>query len=203
MMDGKYFYGDEATEKNFKLNASDFSIIHFALHGVASDSLSAAKLIFKPGINSDEDGFLYPHELPGIKLNADLVVLSSCETGVGRLYDGEGTYSMARGFVLAGCPSIVMTLWKINDGATASIMTNFYRKVNEGCAVDESLRESKLAFISGTTELGAHPSNWAAVVPLGEMSPIANNIFSNQNLFFVVGVLILLLMVAIRIKRNK
>jgi CHAT domain-containing protein/tetratricopeptide (TPR) repeat protein len=196
MIKGKYFYGEDATEKNFKLNASDFSLIHFALHGEGSDSLSSARLIFKNGKSDDEDGSLYPYELHSVKLNADLVVLSSCETGIGKLYDGEGTYSMARGFVLAGCPSVVMTLWKINDDATASIMTNFYENIDDGDAVDKSLRDSKLTYLKTASEIGAHPSNWAALVPLGEMSPVRTNILSIQNAFILVvsiGVVILIL----------
>jgi CHAT domain-containing protein len=196
IMKGKFYFGADATEENFKLNASQYSVIHFALHGEPGDSIKSARLIFRNEDDHAEDGYLYPHELGGIKLNANLIVLSSCETGVGKLYDGEGTYSMARGFVVAGCPSVVMTLWKINDGAASSIMTEFYHSLKDGNTINSSIRNSKLNYISSATALGAHPASWAAFIPLGEMASLEKNYFSIVNISILCGIIILCVVTA-------
>lgn len=172
VMEGKYLFGADASEANFKKHGSDYRILHFALHGMASDSTSLARLLFKSEGDSLNDGVLYPYELYNMKLNSELVVLSACETGVGKMQDGEGTYSMARGFVYAGCPSVIMTLWKVNDHSAAIIMAEFYRNLSRGLAIDASLRLSKLHYIREATAIGAHPSQWATAIPLGRMSAI-------------------------------
>jgi CHAT domain-containing protein len=109
------------------------------------------------------------HELYGLDLsNAELAVLSACETGIGKTFSGEGVFSMARGFAYAGCPTIVMSLWKVNDKYTAELMTGFYKNLNKKNNIVESLTNSKRAFISNSDEYKAHPSNWAAFIPVGK-----------------------------------
>ncbi len=171
---GNLYDGENATEYLFKSSAQDHDIIHLALHGYGdTNDILNSHLVFKGPGNETEDGKLYAHELYGIDLSrTKLVVLSACETGVGKSMKGEGVYSLARGFAYAGCPSIVMSLWKVNDKTTADLMDYFYENLAGGMPKDEALQKAKLTFIKNTDDTGAHPANWAAFIPLGNNQPI-------------------------------
>jgi CHAT domain-containing protein len=116
-----------------------------------------------------------------------LAVLSACESGVGKNYAGEGMFSVARGFVYAGCPSLVMSLWRVNDYNTASLMGIFYENLAKNLTVDKALRNAKLEFIGTAGELGAHPANWAAFVNIGSTS--LNISRSNAIYYLIVSIL--------------
>jgi CHAT domain-containing protein len=165
-----YYYDQNATELRFKDEAPAYHLIHLAVHG-ETDTANAinSRLIFKTGGDSTEDGYLYMHELYELDLSrAELAVLSACETGIGKSYIGEGVFSMARGFAYAGCPTIVMSLWRVKDQYTADLMSYFYHYINKGQDVNKSLTKSKLDFIEYADEIKAHPSNWASFVSIGE-----------------------------------
>ena len=171
------FFNTNATKSVFLENASRYRILHLAVHGEA-DTTEVIKthLRFKPADAMDEDYILYLHELYTMDLsNTDLAVLSACETGLGRHYAGEGAFSMARGFAFAGCPSIVMSLWKANDKSTAAIMGEFYRHLRIGEDMYQSLREAKLAYLKGADKITAHPANWSAFVSVGKQYPLYKN----------------------------
>lgn len=163
------YLGDDATEELFKELARDYTIIHLALHGEADTTdMFNSRLIFKKDSISQEDGELRAYELYDMDLSKlQMVVLSACETGIGKQYEGEGIFSIARGFAYAGCPSIVMSLWKVNDKTTADLIDSFYRNLKENLPKDEALRAAKLTFIENSDDLNAHPSNWAALITLG------------------------------------
>lgn len=166
----RVFTGKEASEANFQRMAPDFDVLHLAIHGEA-DMLNAleSRLIFPIG-GENQDGVLHPYELYKLNLGAELVVLSACESGLGKLYNGEGIFSMARAFAFAGAPSIVMSLWKINDRTTSVLMESFYRELTKESPIDKALHKTKDIFLQSADELTAHPSNWAALVPIGNMS---------------------------------
>ena len=118
-----------------------------------------------------EDGeqFLYNRDLYNLTLNAEMVVLSACETGIGELQKGEGIISLARGFSYAGAKSIITTLWSINDEKSKELMLSFYSNLKEGQTKDAALRQAKLDFIHKYSHR-AHPFFWAAFIPIGDMS---------------------------------
>ena len=185
--------GNQATEHNFKSKAPNYDILHLAIHGQADDSLFNTKLIFKNNLDTIEDGLLYDFELYDLKLKANLVVLSACETGLGKQFKGEGIYSIARGFAYAGCPSIIMSYWKANDRATAQVMNHFYKELTNGKTINRSLRNAKLAYLDQADEFSAHPASWAALVPLGDVD---KNVYQKEGrlkhfFFFVLGLLII------------
>jgi CHAT domain-containing protein len=165
---------DEMANENwFKKNAQNYNILHLAMHALIDDEDPLrSKLLFSQTNDSTEDGFLNAYELYNMKINADLVVLSACNTGYGKLVKGEGVMSLSRAFMYAGCPSIVMSLWKAEDKSTASIMVNFFRHIKQGEFKDEALRNSKLNFIQNADPLTAHPFFWANFVVVGDNSPI-------------------------------
>ncbi len=201
---GTYLMGENATESKFKSEAGKFDILHLAIHGKTDENPINNRLIFKNNNDSLDDGKLYYYELYNIKLKAKLVVLSACETGAGTQFKGEGIYSMARGFAYAGCPAIIMSYWKANDNVTSVIMNKFYDYLSEGIATDHSLRQAKLDYLENSDEFSAHPSTWAALVPLGN---VRNPIFQKKPTagsfyYFIIGLLIISVIVYILIKNN-
>ncbi|MCG8311511.1 MAG: CHAT domain-containing protein [Cytophagales bacterium] len=170
----KLFKDEQATEDVFKSEAPAYSILHLALHGVADTTdIFESKLNFKKNEKSFEDGELHAFELYDMNLSkTELAVLSACETGIGHQAEGEGIFSIARGFAYAGCPSIVMSLWRVNDKATAELMDYFYKYLALDMKKDVALQQAKISYMEKTDDFGAHPSNWAAFIALGNNAPI-------------------------------
>lgn len=178
------FAGSLAQESTFKDKAPDFDILHLAMHTIINDSLPMfSKLVFsKPDKNSSDDGFLNTYEIYNIKLNARLAVLSACETGSGKLQKGEGVMSLARGFIYAGCPSIVMTLWPVEDKSGAEIMTSFYSYLAKGKRKDVALRMAKLKHLELSDPLMAHPHYWLGYVSIGNQEPL----YLSKDVYFII-----------------
>jgi len=169
----KVFLGQNASESNFKKNISDYNIVHLALHGMADEeNESGSRLIFRTEKDKVEDGMLHANEIYNLKLNAKLVVLSACETGIGKNYQGEGVFSMSRAFSYAGCPSIVISLWNVNDKSTAELMGHFYNQLSKGEEIGKALHKAKIEFLENSDEIGCQPVFWASFVAFGDMSPI-------------------------------
>ncbi len=172
ILKGQAFYGKEATLQKFQKFASRYRILHLSTHGKADDRLGDyAYLAF--GMPNAQGTFdkLYARDLYNLSLNADLVVLSACETGIGKLQRGEGIVSLARAFAYAGAKSIVTTLWKVNDEQSKNLMSSFYKYLSKGKDKDEALRLAKLEFLQKNekkTEL-LHPFFWASFIGVGDM----------------------------------
>jgi CHAT domain-containing protein len=176
LFSGSFFRGQDATEHKFISVAPQFGILHLAVHGVADETKQfSGSLLFKHAHDSIDDGELEMSELYNLKLNAKLVVLSACESGVGKVYKGEGVFSISRAFDYAGCPSSVLTLWKIGDLSSAQIMTTFYEQLRDGRRIDVALRNAKLHYLETAHWKLAHPAYWAAFVPVGNTDPVIQN----------------------------
>jgi CHAT domain-containing protein len=170
----RYLLEDRATESAFRRDASNYNIIHLAMHGIA-DTLDAlnSRLVFRRSAEETEDGVLYAHELYDMDMRKlDLAVLSACETGMGKVQKGEGVMSIARGFAYAGCPSLVISLWKIDDLSASHIMGDFYRNLSSGQEIDVSLTNAKADYRRASNEFNSHPSYWAAFLSVGDIRPI-------------------------------
>ena len=187
------FVDEQALENTFKEKASEFDILHLAMHTIINDSVPMlSKLVFsKPDQKSTDDGYLNAYEIYNMKLNARLAVLSACETGSGKLQRGEGVLSMARGFIYAGCPSIVMTLWQVEDKSGVKIMEDFYKYLSKGKRKDVALRMAKLNHLNNSDPLTAHPHFWLGYVNIG--NPDALN--TSKDVYFVIFLFITLLLV--------
>jgi len=98
------------------------------------------------------------------------VVLSACETGLGKIEQGEGIRSLGRNFMEAGAQATIISLWNVNDKSTALIMTDFYKQLKAGKPKDEALRQAKLNYLQRATQKNSHPYFWAAFIPAGDMS---------------------------------
>ena len=174
LYDTDIFMAKRATLNNFKRNAPSFNVIHLATHASANDEYpDYSYLAFTKTQDSTEGNILYIKDLYNTTLNADMVTLSACQTGIGKLQKGQGMLSLSKGFYYAGAKSLVNTLWKINDKSTVKLMKYFYEGLSEGKSKTEALRDAKLSYLKTTEDnLLQHPYYWAAFVVSGDVSPI-------------------------------
>lgn len=171
MLGGSVFTGAQATEQAFKTSAVGPRILHLALHGFAHpDRPPYSMLLFYPSADSVEDSYLYAYEIYHMQLNADLVVLSACNTGAGKLSKGEGVMSLARAFAYAGCNTILSSLWQADDLSTRQLMRLFYQGLDQGADRSDALRKAKMDFLASTDR--KHPYYWAGFVMVGENGPV-------------------------------
>ena len=150
--------GARATETNFKqLPLTQYNVIHLALHGYVDPEISdRSALVFAPEDSGKDDGLLQVREIRDLRLNADLVTLSACDTGVGPVGE-EGVENIVNAFIEAGAQSVVSTLWELQDHSTAELMTNFYSHLGRHEGKAEALRQAQLAMLNS----GAPPYYWA------------------------------------------
>lgn len=169
--DGSFYVGDEVTEANFKKQASGYDLLHLAVHGTGNTGSDYSAALYFRDHNEEQDGKLYWYELYGMNLKAQLAVLSSCESGIGKTYRGEGMLSMANAFTFAGCKNVVMGLWKVDDRVSVELMNPFYSELIEGVPIDEALTVAKRNYLSTADQVSSNPKLWASLVAYGE-SPV-------------------------------
>ena len=154
-----------ATKADFVINANEFNVLHLAMHSKINEVHPEFSSLDFYGENDNQ---LFISELYNESLNANLVVLSACDTGNGFYENGEGVICLSRAFNYAGIPSTVMSLWKVDDEATAIIMAYFYKHLKKGEAKDEALKNAKLDYLKNTKdELLKHPYYWSGFVITG------------------------------------
>ncbi len=160
------FEGTVATKTNFKKNASNYDVIHLAIHNtVDADNPLNSGLEFRN--DNFEDGILHVFEIYQLNIDAQMVVLSACESGVGEYQEGEGFSSVGRAFAQRGVANIISSLWEISDSHTSAMMSSFYKLLKHSRNPSSALHECKLRFIEENDELAAHPSNWASLIYTG------------------------------------
>ena len=168
---GDFFTGELASERQFKhyFSEQDYGVVHLAMHGTINYQQPAySSLVFTENLDSLEDNLLYVYETQHLNgQQANLVVLSACKTGYGRYAEGEGIISLGRSFMQAGVPSVIMTLWELNDVTSIRIMAGFYDLLAQGKAKDEALRQAKLQYLKENQGLTAHPFFWASPILIG------------------------------------
>jgi len=170
---GYFGFDKGASERLFKEKVADYAVVHLAMHGSLDYKQPIlSSLIFTEDGDSLENSLLQAYEISNLKLNADLVVLSACETGFGTFEKGNGIASLARSFMYAGASSMVVTLWEVNDYATAQIMKAFYSNLSNGMTKSEALQQAKLNFMKNASGIGQHPAFWSPFVLIGNDVPI-------------------------------
>ncbi|MFN8239484.1 MAG: CHAT domain-containing protein [Bacteroidales bacterium] len=170
---GISFTDSLATENKFKSEAPLKDIIHLAMHTIldASDP-KGSMMMFAKDTAGLSDGRLYPFEINSLILKAKMVVLSSCYTGSGMLFSGEGVLSLARGFISAGSNSVVMALWEVNDRSGTDIVKSFYSYLGKGQTKSKALRKARLDYLENSEQLQSHPYFWATLVVYGDDAPL-------------------------------
>jgi CHAT domain-containing protein len=182
--------GQEAREERVKSGEAERArYVHFAAHGVLNENKpeysgivltlgAPSALATRAGETaqraepekagqreeSAEDGLLQVYEVFNLRLNAEVAVLSACETGLGKEVRGEGIVGLTRAFLYAGAEAVVVSLWKVMDPATAELMVRFYRHLRAGMKKAEALRQARLEML----DQYAHPYYWAAFVLVGK-----------------------------------
>jgi CHAT domain-containing protein len=162
--DGMYFENEIATFDNFRKNALNYSVIHLSTHASSGDLVTPATIKFY------DQEVLYS-ELYHLDMNPDLVVLSACETGIGKFYKAEGAMSIARGFQCAGAQNLLFSLWKVNDYTTSVLMDKFYSNVKKGTSYFESINQAKLDYLADESIPNAKksPYYWSSFVYYGTL----------------------------------
>jgi CHAT domain-containing protein len=170
---GQLFENDAARETIFKSESGKYDIIHLAMHTVLNDrSPMYSTLIFSPEIDSINDRYLNTYEIYSIPLKAKMVVLSSCNSGAGQLYSGEGILSLARGFMYSGSKSVVMAMWEIEDKSGTDIVKGFYDNLKKGYSKSSSLRRARMKYLKQADQLRSHPYFWSSLIIYGNNSPL-------------------------------
>ncbi|HFA48092.1 MAG TPA: CHAT domain-containing protein, partial [Bacteroidetes bacterium] len=175
LFDGTPIYGTAASLTQFQQQAESYRILHLATHGKADDRVGDyAYLAFAVPGDVGEFDKLYARDLYNYSLNADMVVLSACETGTGKLQKGEGIISLSRAFAYAGAKSIFPTLWQVSDEKTKDLLIGFYKYLKIGKPKDEALRLAKLDFLESNAGngIGTHPYFWAGLIGIGDMRAV-------------------------------
>jgi len=170
------YVGQAATEERIKADAAKYSILNFATHCLLDNANPIySHLVLSTSPGSREDGLLEAWEVMNLDLNADLAVLSACETARGKISPGEGVIGLAWAFFVAGCPSIVVTQWKVESSSTTELVVAFHRNLKYFMSSPawtlkkvEALRSAALKLIR--SEKYKHPFYWAGFVLVGDGS---------------------------------
>lgn len=179
--------GTLATEAAVRSRASASRIVHIASHSEVNmtDPLFSVIYLESEGM---EDGALYAYELFGLNLDAELIMLSSCESGSGTFIQGSGMVGLGRAFRSAGAHSLIMNIWSIEDRAAADISAWFYENLNSGMDKDEALRQAKIRYI---TTRNSDPYVWGSFILIGESDVLIKKISTRE--WIVGGFLVLIL----------
>jgi CHAT domain-containing protein len=159
---------DNASENAIKNNSiGNYNMLHFATHGIVDESNPELSRIFLQETEGKEDGNLFAGEIYNLRLNANLVTLSACQTGLGKISKGEGVIGLSRALVYAGAKNIIVSFWSVADESTAVLMKDFYRQLLESknTSYSSSLRKAKLSLIA--SENYSAPYYWAPFILIG------------------------------------
>ena len=169
----KTWLNEEATYANFVEHAPKCGLLHLAMHAVVDEEQHGnSYLLLAPAENADEQIFREP-EVYDLSLSAEMVTLSACQTGAGKILQGEGTMSLSRAFAYAGAPTLSMSLWSIGDASTAKIMIAFYKNLAQGMPKDVALQKARLDYLESVNPESTLPVFWAGIVVIGNPDPLS------------------------------
>ncbi len=195
----KILLSEEASEEKIKYSdLNQYSLLHFATHCIIDDKKPArSSIILRLDQDPQEDGLLQVREIFGLKLNADLVTLSACQTGFGKLIKGEGVEGLSRAFFYAGASALIMSLWSVNDQATSQLMDRFYYHLKSHRPIEIALQKTKLELIK--SGILSHPYYWASFVAYGDTNKV---IFKKNNYHLFLLSLIGFCLISIKIIKS-
>ena len=193
---GTFLVGEKATKENFLKESGNFDIIHISTHADAGDFTHPAKIEFY-------DKSLSLLEVYGLHFKSNLMVLSACETGIGKLEKGEGVMSLSRGFSYAGIPNLVVSQWKVNDKSTGILMGNFYKNLKTSNAISFSLQRAKINYLEAKNidVYKKNPYYWAGFIYVGTVPKSLPNTI-NHYYFYGFLLLIIFLLILQKIKKK-
>lgn len=150
-------------------------VIHLATHAEANEAEPLRSRLFFSGEEAGSTESLYASEIFNLRLDADMVILSACETGLGKMHRGEGILSLSRAFQYAGARSLLTTLWRSDDLAALKLSEQLFPALAAAQNKAEALRQSKLALLQSNDPLRTHPYYWAGSVLIGDERPLDND----------------------------
>jgi CHAT domain-containing protein/Flp pilus assembly protein TadD len=163
----KVYVGAEAREEVLKAEAGAYGVLQLATHGVISDSSPMySHVLLSKGDGGAEDGLLEAWEIMQMDLKADLAVLSACETARGRIGAGEGVIGLSWALFVAGCPTTVVSQWKVESASTTELMLGFHRGLKKGATKSEAMRQAAMKLMANKKY--DHPFYWAAFIVVGD-----------------------------------
>lgn len=199
---GAYYYAKNASKKTFQEQSKHFGILHLASHGYADNhELQQAKLFFAQEENDSFATTLHPHEIVQLPLQADFVVLSACKTAIGYWQEGEGIMSLARDFMYAGVPSILTTLWQINDQSSSQIIQDFYQEL-QSLPKHQALQVAKQRYLEKASAFGAHPYFWSGYILVGNTNRLDIGRPFYRKIWYICGLSLFLLVTIFFLKRT-
>jgi len=164
----KVFIAEDGNKEKCMAELKKARIFHFSGHAIVKPEMAYLALTDK----MEHGQQLTDREIDLMSNPMDMVVLSACETGLGKWEYGEGIRSLGRSFMEAGAGAAIYSLWNVNDRSTATIMGSFYTHLKQGCRKDEALRKAKLDFLVQAQGPYTHPFHWAAFIAAGDMRPL-------------------------------
>ena len=197
LMGGRLFQGNTATETNFKTSSENSDILYLATHSLVDDSDPLQSCILFSPEDGENDGRLYSWEIMGMNVSARLAVLSSCNTGYGPMNRGEGVASLGRAFSYAGCPSVIMSYWPVEDLSTMNLMTSLFRKLEGGQRVSTALANAKRELLQTVRPGQAHPYYWAGMVLIGDDEVVVTTRDGRPRYWFLFPVILLTLVIVV------
>ncbi len=173
-VNGKIYTKEKATKEKFLEVAHNYNILHLATHAFTHDRFpDYSGLVFaSPDSTISFDTYLHTNELYNLVLNADITVLSACETGIGAEQYGEGLMCLSRGLAYAGCPSMIASKWPLSDQSTAKLMSYFYKYVDQGYEKDIALQKARIEFMETMHHFIIPPRFWGALAVIGNEEQI-------------------------------
>jgi len=172
---GNTYLKDKALETSFRNSTG--GIIHLATHAQIDEENPESSFLQFSKVNNTDDGRLHFFEIYNLDLNAQLVTLSACNTGFGKINKGEGVMSLSRAFAYAGVPATVVSLWPASDKSTPELMKHFYQNLKDGQAKDGALNNARKQYLATAKGKARHPFYWGGFVLIGDNSPIKQNRF--------------------------
>src|SRR5690606_23061669 len=195
LLSARVMVGDDANETDFREQASAYSILHLGTHAeMNAASPLYSKLVLSKngeGVTADGDGYLHAYEIYELDLQAQLAVLTACATGAGRDDEGEGVRSLGYSFAFAGCPSLVVSLWNIDEKVSSEIISRFYANLAAGMPKHLALRKAKLQHLSEAPEELASPYYWAGLVLVGDVAPVHISTWKRHAPWWIASALLL------------
>ncbi|MFK7971142.1 MAG: CHAT domain-containing protein, partial [Bacteroidia bacterium] len=192
LWDGQIVRADEAQESRFREMMNDYEIIHLAQHAEANtEQPLASRLLFSESNETapEKDGYLHAYEIYALNIPAQLVVLSSCESGYGPLAKGEGVMSLARAFRAAGAQSVLNTNWKVDGRVGLELMETFYSQLLEKMPPSQALAHAQRTFLASAAPELVHPHYWAAFTLVGSDAPVQKP--SSSMIYWIIGLVAL------------
>ena len=183
---GVFLEKEEATYMHFLQELDKHTILHLSTHAEAGSFSRPASIQFR-------HQNILVSQLYGLQLEADLVVLSACETGIGALAKGEGPLSVGRGFQYAGVQNVLFSLWRVNDKTTALLMKDFYQNIHHSYPYTHALHQAKLKYLASKeiSNIQKSPYYWASFVYYGNYEPLKE---STSNWAFIIGAFLLIIL---------